>query len=1740
MKTTTTFYKGLLLLMLPFLLLSFNSSHAQNASVSTGVLGTGGGSGSTGSMSFAVINSNPYPMMIDSVGYIMRTTNNGDNFDLYYSETSLGGNLINFPTAWNLAGSYVCNVTVNNTLEPNFKNLNLQIPANTAYRFVVHNSSTPSLIIGNTTEPVNSYTDNGLILAIGDYQLQGGDVGKWNVSTSTRFGSAMVYASLLAPNNAGVLSVDSPTVFCSTAGLQDVYATVANHGSNQINSLEIHWELDGVPQRPVNYTQMLDTIGGNNPSTAQILLGTNNFYAATEIKVWTEIPNGVPDTVNGNDTSIVTVGPAISGNVTVDAANPTSGTNYRTFTELTDALNQLGVCGPVTIDVEPNSGPYNERLVFDNVPGVSSTNFIRVNGNGNTLVYNGSSLSDKEMLVISGTDYVTIDSLNFRSLGSTYGWAALITGNSEYDSIINCEFDMTSITGTSSINGNGIVISGSGSSATASGSGASNCYIVNNRIKGATGNGGMYYGMSISGTSNNNIISNNTIENFYMYGVYISSPTRGTIFSYNDINRATKTSVTTFVGMRLINNIAGTQILGNRIHSPYGGTGTANNNCTGIELLTSHGTAVNPVIIANNLIYNLNQGGTVYGLTSNLTSYLRVYHNSISIDENISGSGMAYGINLNGNVNGFYVANNNVSIKGGPNGDKYGFFYSGSGSVAGADKNNFYVNSTQSGSNYYGAMGANYNTIGDFQAAQTMFEVGSFSIDPVYTNAVAGDLTPINFALSGFGEDLSAYVNIDVFGNSRPIPPTIGAIEITKPANLIDLAVTSIDSPTVFCAGIEDVVVTINNYGTAVVDSFEVHWFVNNTAQPVIHYNQSLDTIGGFNPTFATINLGSYNFQGPSDIKVYISNPNGANDGNNFNDTLVINVGPALPAGVYTVNPSQPASSTNYQSITDILDEINAYGICGAITINIAPGNYNERLIVGNVAGTSPTNTITIDGGDSSQTIITQGGGASAYSALALEGSQYVTVRNLSFVMLGSSSAAAVITSGAQHNTIENCYLWNNPGQTSSLYANLVFSTSSSSLASQASNISYNTIRNNRLIGGYYGIYAYGSSNYSNVGNKFHNNVVDSIYYYGAYSLYQDSLEFIGNSITVMDSRNVNSRAYYLAYCPNLMYHQNYGWSNHQALYISNSGTAMDPFINRPMEIVNNMLYSTYQEGMYIAYARSLKLLHNSVQSEGTKETVYITSTSSYAPMGYDIRNNIFSNTGGGKSFFAGGTGITSGTMTYFDYNIFNTNGSVLIEFDGNHSTLVDFLLAHPTLNRNSLEVDPEFVSALDLHIDGSNANEVGDTAVHIYVDIDNNERPSPGATLVDIGAHEFFPPDGSCGRPISLGAVNITHDSATIVWTDTSNALSYEYVVVSCDSTFLSGTITNTSQASVRIGGLDLLSCYKFYVRSICSSDTSNWAGAVQFYTTDIPYYPVGVINTSDANGVADSLNVTAWTSGIVMGENLHPGNGLRFTLIDMQSNDQEGISIYSQTNVSSYSVTHGDSIMARGTVQQINGLNEFHIDSIVVITSGVGIPEPITTFYLDESTESKFVRIRNFVLIDPSGTGTYTMMAVNDQDSITILVNEQTDVSDSLATIGNGLAPGDTICLLVGIGGQNDPSSSAPYLSGYYVTPLYYSDIEICKSTVGISKNVSTAEFTFYPNPTSGEFTLRSSGLETDNAVLTVRDISGKVILEDNIMNSSSPFNKQYNLEGQSKGMYIISIIDGDKRINKKLILK
>src|SRR5690606_10929936 len=114
-------------------------------------------------------------------------------------------------------------------------------------------------------------------------------------------------------------------------------------------------------------------------------------------------------------------------------------------------------------------------------------------------------------------------------------------------------------------------------------------------------------------------------------------------------------------------------------------------------------------------------------------------------------------------------------------------------------------------------------------------------------------------------------------------------------------------------------------FGIMQINPVIVNWSVNGIVQSASTYTSILDTNNGSGSSTASVTLGNITVLGPTTLKVWTSQPNNTNDGQNANDTLEILLAPSL-SGNFTIDPSLPPSATNFQSVALAADALNTLG----------------------------------------------------------------------------------------------------------------------------------------------------------------------------------------------------------------------------------------------------------------------------------------------------------------------------------------------------------------------------------------------------------------------------------------------------------------------------------------------------------------------------------------------------------------------------------------------------------------------------------------------------------------------------------------------------------------------------------------------------------------------------------------------------------------------------------------------
>lgn len=184
---------------------------------------------------------------------------------------------------------------------------------------------------GTVAQPAN-LTLTGTNFTIGAYDVNAGLPGSAKMDEFRLYNRALTASEigitwdhelpLAPPNNAGIgaLLNPSPDVpFCSKQKY-DVYVSLVNLGSNALSSAEIHWSLDGVMQPTVLYNGSLP----NYKDSDEVFLGAVYFpdELPMDLRAWSELPNGLPDADNTDDTLKVSMKAELPG-IVVELPNDT-------------------------------------------------------------------------------------------------------------------------------------------------------------------------------------------------------------------------------------------------------------------------------------------------------------------------------------------------------------------------------------------------------------------------------------------------------------------------------------------------------------------------------------------------------------------------------------------------------------------------------------------------------------------------------------------------------------------------------------------------------------------------------------------------------------------------------------------------------------------------------------------------------------------------------------------------------------------------------------------------------------------------------------------------------------------------------------------------------------------------------------------------------------------------------------------------------------------------------------------------------------------------------------------------------------------------------------------------------------------------------------------------------------------------------------------------------------------------
>ena len=1101
--------------------------------------------------------------------------------------------------------------------------------------------------------------------------------------------------------------------------------------------------------------QSSTTIGGTYTNISGVL--TNPVFSVTAT---TTLYYRLVVTCSGQTTfsvpALLTVNPSLpAGTYTINQAVVTGGTNYQNFAAVKQALT-CGIAGPIVFNVVANSGPYLESFVLDQINGSSATNTVTFNGNGNTIKYSGAATDDRAVIKLRGTDHFIFDSLIIDATGpNAWGFGVQLLAGADSNVVNNCQI-ISDITSTST-NYTGISVSNLETSATATG----NTDCDGNRFSNNTIKGG-YYGITLVGGTtttttpiNGNIVENNKFEDFYFYGIYLNGNTNVRVEA-NDISRPTRTTLTTFYGVYVAGLTTEAVVINrNKIHDPF----TQNTSSTsifygifltGIDVNTGMETR-----IRNNAIYNVNGGGSIYGLYNSSSNNVKYYHNTVNFDDAAySGTALAYNFYQITTADGIDIKNNIFSNTRGGTGNKVGIYRATATTTITSDYNNFYLTGTN---RYVGFDGTLRVTLADWRASSG-FDLNSLATNPFYQNASGGILAPFSAILDDKGTPLGVLVDINSTTRSTTTPD-IGAWEFAVPP------CTAPPTP--------GTTVATPNSGICIGAQIELSLVGNSVGSGQTYQLQSSAAAAGpwtnvgapmqFPDTTVTASV--------SIFYRFVVTCTGVS-ANSVAAAVTLN--PAFLAGTYTINKTIPASAVNFTSIASAVAALDC-GITGPVFFDINADTYTEQIRMKFVGGTSPTVRVTFRSanGNPASVILTNAGTLANNYTLKLDSAQYITWKNITIVGTNTTYGRVVeFANTAAFDSIIGCTI-NAPIVT-------VNSTNTAAVFGTALKGGSNVIKNNSINNGAYGVYLLGTSTANlSYDNVIDSNLVNTFYSYGLYFGNLGRTSVVKNMVNMtMPANTINYGIYSTSSDSNYKYIGNQ--VNMTNMTVTSYGmyfTGCNGGVNLDARITNNTItaigntgstYGLYQTastnnktrnnvisisttgatayGSFLTTGGGVKFQNNTIVNNSTtignnNAAAYFAQSSGLLPS-VNIQNNIFSGLGGGRAMYT-----TNLNFMYSDYNTFYTTGPTLIQWNaGNQYATLQQWKDTSFWDFSSIAVLPSLISGTDLKPNLTDPNVWaihgrGNQITDNDVDFNGQARPTTLTTGVpDMGAYEFLP----------------------------------------------------------------------------------------------------------------------------------------------------------------------------------------------------------------------------------------------------------------------------------------------------------------------------------------------------------------------------------------------------------------
>jgi hypothetical protein len=453
------------------------------------------------------------------------------------------------------------------------------------------------------------------------------------------------------------------------------------------------------------------------------------------------------------------------------------------------------------------------------------------------------------------------------------------------------------------------------------------------------------------------------------------------------------------------------------------------------------------------------------------------------------------------------------------------------------------------------------------------------------------------------------------------------------------------------------------------------------------------------------------------------------------------------------------------------------------------------------------------------------------------------------------------------------------------------------------------------------------------------------------------------------------------------------------------------------------------------------------------------------------------------------------------------------------------------------LEINPTLVTSVypytawtqySVTISGLTAPTSGRFAFRYYVP---NGGPS-GLNSDYIGIDNFVYTPYVCPT-LTVGPGSLTNGTAGVVYNQTltqTGALGATTYSISAGALppgmtlstggVLSGTPSATGTYNFTVLLTDASGCTgssAFTLTIDCPTNGANLATFPQFCDDDAPYI---MSEGSPSGGTYSGTGVT--------GSSFNPSVGtsvITYSLVDVYACPQSAMATITVNNSPTVTLgTYTALCSNAGTFDLTGGESP---------TGGVFSGTGVTGNSFNPLSGSSSI---TYTFTDGNGCSNFATQPITVNTAPTVTQTPFTDLCQDAAPLTlSGGSPAGGVYSGTGVsGGMFDPTTPGTFTITYTLVDgngcsgMATDDITV-NICIGINENEVLSDFSCYPNPTDGIFTIQFTQEVAEPVSIRILNVEGKIIFEESLQNFSGKYSKQFDLSQFGSGVYVVEVKRG-----------